>query len=300
MELRQIRYTLTVARERSFTGASRRLNIAQSAISEQVKLLEQIVGFEIFYCTGRGVELTDRGRRFLREAERVENDVMNLAEAARRLRGVGVQTVTLGLASGLAAQFLPVLLSPDVVPAQVQLEIRTAPTRVLFEQLQEDRIDIGISAEVPHDRIPAGLIVTRLTDLNLVIIAHPDHPLARKGAPVDPGMLANEAIIMSETSLGYGEIVADIFADVGIRPRIRAIIDNVETMKIAVQAGLGLAVIPSGAADAEMRLGLLSMLPLRPMRLLTINAYRSRTAVSGRKAAILGRIVDEIEQCQWT
>ena len=59
MELRQIRYVLAVAKEGSFTRASQRLNVSQSAISEQVKLLEGRLGFPLLVRTGRGAEMTD-------------------------------------------------------------------------------------------------------------------------------------------------------------------------------------------------------------------------------------------------
>jgi len=70
MDVRQIRYALTVAKERGFTKAAQQLSISQSAVSEQVKLLEADIGFALFLRTGRGVELTERGRTFLAEATR--------------------------------------------------------------------------------------------------------------------------------------------------------------------------------------------------------------------------------------
>ena len=84
MDFRQIRYALSVAKERSFTGAAKRLNISQSAVSEQVHLLEQEIGFSLFRRTPRGIELTERGRTFLYEAERVVGDVLSLSDTARR------------------------------------------------------------------------------------------------------------------------------------------------------------------------------------------------------------------------
>src|SRR5690242_9716221 len=62
MEFRQIRYALAVAKERSFTKAATRMSISQSAVSEQVKLLEDRIGFSLFRRTGRGIEPTERGR----------------------------------------------------------------------------------------------------------------------------------------------------------------------------------------------------------------------------------------------
>ena len=87
MEFRQIRYALAVAKERSFTKAAGRLRISQSAVSEQVKLLEERVGFSLFRRTGRGIEPTERGRMFLYEAERVVTDLMNLSDVARSAFG---------------------------------------------------------------------------------------------------------------------------------------------------------------------------------------------------------------------
>ena len=58
MDFRQLRYALSVSKERSFTKAAKRLNISQSAVSEQVKLLEDEIGFPLFRRTPRGIEVT--------------------------------------------------------------------------------------------------------------------------------------------------------------------------------------------------------------------------------------------------
>ena len=117
MEFRQIRYALAVAKERSFTKAAARLNISQSAVSEQVKLLEGSISFSLFRRTGRGIEPTERGRMFLYEAERVLSDLMNLSDVARRLSGAGVETLVMGIGSGLAPVLLPHILPEGGLPA---------------------------------------------------------------------------------------------------------------------------------------------------------------------------------------
>ena len=82
MDIRHIRYALSVAKERSFTEAASRLNISQSAISEQVRALEQEIGFPLFRRIGRGIEITERGRTFVYEAERVMGDLLSRSETA--------------------------------------------------------------------------------------------------------------------------------------------------------------------------------------------------------------------------
>lgn len=295
MEFRQIRYALAVARERSFTKAAIRLNISQSAVSEQVKSLEGSIGFALFRRTGRGIEPTERGRMFLYEAERVVGDLMNLGDVARRLSGVGVETMIMGIGSGLAPILLPRILRAGALPNNLHLEVKTAPTRVIFDDLHDERIDLGIAAEVSADRVPSGLNGTPLFRLDMVLIMPPAHALATNKGAVDVGLLAHEPIIMNELSIGYGQIVGTMFNDLGIRPRIRAIVDNVETIKVMVQAGAGIAIIPSGAADLEASSGLLESRPISPTKPITIYAYRSRQGLTRRKEMLADKLLGPVK-----
>ena len=294
IEFRQIRYALAVAKERSFTKAAARLSISQSAVSEQVKLLEGRIGFDLFRRTGRGIEATERGRMFLYEGERVVSDLMNLSDVARRLSGVGVEALIIGIGSGLAPILLPRMFPRDSFPSNLHLEIKTAPTRVIFDDLHDERLDLGIVAEVATDRVPSGLIGTPLFDLDMVLILPPRHKLAAKKGAIDIALLMEEPIIMNELSIGYGQIVNMMFNDLGIRPRIRAIVDNVETIKVMVQTGAGIAVIPSGAADMESKLGLLELRAISPARPIAIQAYRSHRGLPRRKELLVDKLLEPI------
>jgi DNA-binding transcriptional LysR family regulator len=291
MEFRQIRYALAVAKERSFTKAATRMRISQSAVSEQVKLLENRIGFSLFRRTGRGIEPTERGRMFLYEAERVATDLMNLSDVARRLSGVGVEALSIGIGSGLATILLPRMFPNNTFPSNLHLEIKTAPTRVIFDDLHDERLDVGIVTEVAPDRVPSGLIGVPLFDIDMVLIMPSNHKLADRKGAIDIALLMEEPIIMNELSIGYGQIVSTMFNDLGIRPRIRAVVDNVETIKVMVQTGAGVAVIPAGAADGEVKLGLLAMRPLTQSRCVVINAYRSRQALSRRKEVLVQQMI---------
>lgn len=292
VEFRQIRYALAVAKDRSFTKAAERLNISQSAVSEQVKLLEAEIGFDLFRRTGRGIESTERGRMFLYEAERVASDVLGLTDIARRLSGVGVDTLMLGIGSGLAPILLPRLFPRDNPRANLHLEIKTAPTRVIFDELHNERMDIGIIADVGPDRVPSGLSSTPLFDLDIMLILPPDHKLASHPGPIEIGLLVDEPMIMNELSIGYGEIVGNMFNDLGLRPRIKAVVDNVETIKVMVQTGLGIALIPAGAADLEAKAGLLALRATVPSRSLSIHVYRAARSLSRRKELLLTQLLE--------
>ena len=291
MEFRQIRYALSVAKERSFTKAAARLNISQSAVSEQVKLLEAEIGFPLFRRTGRGIELSERGRTFLYEAERVVGDVLSLTDVARRLRGAPSDTPILGMGSGMAQIFMPRLFRhiAQTLPG-VRLEVLTAPTKSIFNDLHEERIDLGIAIESDPERVPTGLISERLAEAEMVLIFHPKHPLAGARRPVEAGRLVAEPIIMSELTVGYGQVVTQMFTDLGARPNILAIADNVETMKVIVQAGQGLAVVPRPCVENEVALGVLKAVPLAPKRQVAFNLFRRRQPMSRRKEDTMTRL----------
>ena len=291
MDVRQIRYALTVAKERGFTKAAQRLKISQSAVSEQVKLLEEDIGFDLFLRTGRGVELTGRGRTFLAEAERVTSELLNLSDVASRLKGGG-ETLRIGMGSGLASSLLPKLFAAGNLPANLLLEIRTAPTRVIFDELHAERLDIGVAVEVSPDRALSGLTVQHLYELEMVAIAPPGMTLPMARGHVDLARLGNTPLIMNELSVGYGYLVTSLLHDLGVRPRVCAIVDNVETIKMMVRAGLGTAIVPGAATEDETRHKLLQVLPILPACKANINAYTSRQALSRRKASLIRRLLE--------
>jgi DNA-binding transcriptional LysR family regulator len=288
LDFRQLRYALSVYKERSFTKAAKRLNISQSAVSEQVKLLEEEIGFELFRRTSRGIESTDRGRTFLYESERVMGDLLSLSDTARRLRGSLLDTVKIGMGSGMAQIFIPRMFTDleNNLPG-VRLEILTAPTKNIFNELHEEKIDAGIAIESDPDRLPAGLVFDRLIDAEMVLITHPKHALARSKQPVDIGRLVAEPIIMSELTVGYGQVVLSLFTDLGIKPNVLAVVDNIETIKMIVQSEGGIAIVPRACAENEVTLGLLKALSIAPARNVSFSLFRRREPMSRRKEAAL-------------
>ncbi len=291
MDFRQLRYALSVSKERSFTKAAKRLNISQSAVSEQVKLLEEEIGFELFRRTSRGIEATDRGRTFLYEAERVMGDLLSLSDTARRLRGELSDTLTIGIGSGMAQIFIPRMFADlkNDLPG-VRLELLTAPTKNIFNELHEEKIDAGIAIESDPDRLPTGLIFDRLIDVEMALITHPKHALVRLKQPVDIGRLLAEPFIMSELTVGYGQVVLSLFTDLGIKPNILSVVDNIETIKMIVQSGSGIAIVPRACAENEVTLGLLKALSIAPARNVALSLFRRREPMSRRKEVALLRL----------
>ena len=192
------------------------------------------------------------------------------------------------MGSGMAQIFIPRIfadLKTDL--PGVRLEIQTAPTRNIFSELHEEKIDAGIAIESDPDRLPAGLVFDRLIDAEMALITPPKHPLARSKQPVDIGRLIAEPFIMSELTVGYGLVVSSLFTDLGTRPNVLAVVDNIETMKMIVQSGGGIAIVPRACAENEVALGVLKALSIAPARNVAFSLFRRREPMSRRKEAAL-------------
>lgn len=263
MNDRQLRYALAVWRDRSFSRAAEQLNVSQSSISMQVKLLEDELGFQLFERTGQGVEATTTGRSFLKQAEHVIVAMLGLADVADNLRGGQVGTLALGLSSGIASQVLPPLTGLLAsIRTKLRMEIVTAPTRRIQRLTNERRLDLGLVVETGNRGLPAGLVGEQISQMILGLATRPNHPFRARTTPVDIEDIAGEPIIMNELGVGYGEIVLSMFSDRGLKPRVAAVVDNIDTMKVLVASGLGIAIMPTLCIKNEVELGQLSSCPL--------------------------------------
>jgi DNA-binding transcriptional LysR family regulator len=263
MNDRQLRYALAVWRDRSFSRAAEQLNVSQSSISMQVKLLEDELGFQLFERTGQGIEATTIGRSFLKQAEHVIVAMLGLADVADNLRGGQAGSLAMGLSSGIAWQVLPPLTGLLAeVRKKLRIEIVTAPTRRIQELINQRRLDMGLFVETGNRGLPAGLVGEQISRIVLGLATPSNHPLGRRGTPIDIEDVAGELIVMNELAVGYGEIVLSMFSDRGLKPKVAAIVDNIDTMKVLVASGFGVAIIPMMCIQNELRLGQLLSCPL--------------------------------------
>jgi DNA-binding transcriptional LysR family regulator len=99
---------------------------------------------------------------------------------------------------------------------------------------------------------------------------------------------------MSELTVGYGQVVQSMFADAGFRPNIVAIADNIETMKVIVQTGAGIALVPRASVSNEIALGVIRALTVTPGRVVSFGLFRRRHPLSRHKEEALASIRDRL------
>ncbi|WP_282793452.1 LysR family transcriptional regulator [Streptomyces sp. CC224B] len=144
MELRQLRYFLTVAEELHFGRAAERLHIAQSAVSQQLRRLERELGAELFTRTTRVVRLTEAGDRLLPYAREMLALQARAREAVDELRAERAATVRLGTSAGLGARLDAVLTAFGRHAAPAQVELVTGGIEQRLAQVRAGDLDAAL------------------------------------------------------------------------------------------------------------------------------------------------------------
>jgi len=131
------------------------------------------------------------------------------------------------------------------------------------------------------DRI-AESTADAVRDCDLVLLAAPSHAIAATAGPVDLAAISEHPFIANETRIGYGRLVMAMFAAQVLSPNIVADCDNLESLKLMVASGAGVAVIPRIAAEREIAAGELVALPLRPRRRVALLLIRRHETMPPR------------------
>jgi len=266
MELRHIRYFLAVARLQHFRKAAAELNLAQPALSRQIKDLESELGVVLLDRDRRSVQLTDAGSRFLRHAERILQDVRSAEEEMLALRGVVQGRVVVGEGIGLGG------LNPATMLASfrarypgVQVSLREETTPFLLEWLRTGEIDLAfIDLTRTKGLAPPGFEAEPLASADLMVVVGAGHRLAQRSR-VALKDLADEPFVMFKAGSVIRELVETAAARTGYTPNCSFETNDRASVRDLISGGLGLSIAPPWLFPAAE--GGLKLVQLNPPRI---------------------------------
>ncbi|MEP6733327.1 MAG: LysR family transcriptional regulator [bacterium] len=264
LNLQHLRVFASVAQHRGFSRAASVLRLSQPAVSKSVRELERAVGSPLFERGGRAPLLTEAGAILFARARELFAVERSAEEELRVLRGLEGGVLRIGASTTVITYLLPAYLArfraahPDVV-----LRVASANTRDIARGLVERRIDVALVEGPVND---ARIEVVPWRDDELVVIAHPGHPLAARRR-VTLTDLAAEPFIVRERGSGTRTVAESVLAEHGVRVTIAMQLASTEAIKQAVAAGLGLAIVSRSAIDDQLALGRIAMIPLRGVSL---------------------------------
>jgi DNA-binding transcriptional LysR family regulator len=256
--IRQLQMFIAAAEAQSFARAASVLHVSPAAVSFQIKQLEDMSGFSLFERIGKRAVLTDAGEALLGYARVVLQALTDADQALMSLRGVVGGRVTLGAVS-TAKYIVPHVLArfQGTYPG-IAINLRFGNRLQIAEALDRGEIDLAVMGQPEDD---ADVLATEFAAHPSVIIAAPDHRLA--AAPsLRVTDIAGERLITREDGSGTRRLMEQACLAAGVVPRIGMTTDSNETIKQAVMAGMGIAVISRHTIGLELALGLMRLLPV--------------------------------------
>lgn len=289
MELRHLRYFVAVAEELHFGRAARRLHVVQSAVSQQVQKLEQEVGVELLSRSRRRVSLTEPGRAFFEQAQRILSDADDAVVIARRAAAGETGRLRVGYVDGAVYLRLPEILRRyrERHP-EVTLRIMELSRGAQREALRRGRLDVGLFA-LPEEHTDLDSERVAVTPL---VAALPDsHPLGHRRS-LRLQELKGEPWILFPRRVGsyYLELVLAACAAAGFSPNIVQEAGQLNTLAALAGAGLGVTLLPRSVAERQnagiVALPLAGDPPLLPLHVVWRRGRLSSTAERFLEAAV--------------
>ncbi|UCZ86324.1 LysR family transcriptional regulator [Pseudomonas sp. L5B5] len=246
LDLRRLRYFLTVAEELHFGRAALRLHLAQPPLTRQISALETELGFRLFDRTSRSVSLTAQGQHFLPYARAVLEQVERAQTMATKLAAGSAGQLAVGYASSIA---LSELFSQAIQAfaqrfPEVQLTLVEGASASQWAQIADGRIDIGLSRMQPPDDWQE-IHTLSLGDEPLVAALASDSPLAAQ-AQVTLAELSEYPLILFPTGYGSGlnEAIEQLYRGHGLPLRPGPSGRQITSIIALVAAGQGIALVP--------------------------------------------------------
>jgi DNA-binding transcriptional LysR family regulator len=255
MELRHLRYFVKVAAELHFGRAAEALGISQPPLSQQIRLLEQELGVQLFERSSRKVRLTTAGRLFLEEARTILAQADHAVRITQRAAAGEIGELTIGLSAST-------LYVPKVADAISAFHDRYPDVHLVFKELSIDAqreavdggaLDIGFVRSRATPLLPDDVIGECIATDRMYAAMRKGHRLSSSDAPLDVEAIADEPMVHYPYDReGFLEDLHHLFGSVGRRPRLVQETHEMSTLLGLVSAGFGISVLPGSLRRLEV------------------------------------------------
>ena len=245
MNIKQIQYFISVAEHLNFTKAAKENYLSQTAISQQIKNLEDNLGFKLFIRNKHSVKLTPSGDVFFIESKSLIETLNNAVNKASLASFGYIGTITIGFLEGYENILLPKLISnfKDKYP-KISLNIIRGNIDELYKKLQNNLIDFVFGYDFAIDSYP--LIKSKVvSSCPLCVVVYAGHKFSYKNS-INRNELSNEDFIFIDRTISpfaFDSIIS-AFVSFGFSPNIKHTVDSIETSLLMVKSKLGITILP--------------------------------------------------------
>jgi DNA-binding transcriptional LysR family regulator len=292
LSLKQLQAVASIARCGTITGAARELHVTPAALTARLKQLEDEVGLLLFDRTSSGLRVTDAGREVLWAIDSITVVLDACAEKLQGLKGVGAGRVSVAVVS-TAKYFAPSIISGFVREHPgVEISLKVGNRNDTIEALRGYAVDLAIMGRPPRD---FPIEAEAFGEHPLVVIAPPNHRLVgRRGLTRED--LADEAFLVREYGSGTRTVFEEFMTGLVIkRARLGIEAGSNETIKQAVMAGLGVALISGHTVASEVEDGRIAILDVEglPIRREWFAVRRSEKVLGPAATSFWAYVVEQ-------
>jgi DNA-binding transcriptional LysR family regulator len=244
IELRHLRYFVAVAEELHFGRAALRLNLAQPPLSQQIRKLEELLGYPLFIRTSRSVSLTNAGEALLQRARRMLRNVQRDIDEIRSIGHGDVGSLHVGFVGSAMLTMLPrIFRAYGEAHPRVKLHLHESFTAMVTEGLENGSLDAGILRD--GDPVEGFEVVTIFTE-PFVAVVPVTHPCAKQKS-ISVASLRNDPFVYYPRTAGARayEKPLTLCEEHGFRPQIVQEASHWLSILRLVGAGLGVTLAPA-------------------------------------------------------
>jgi DNA-binding transcriptional LysR family regulator len=248
MDLRQLKYLVALAEERNFTRAAASVHVAQPALSQQIRKLEDELGLALVERTTRRMSLTAAGELLVVRARRILAELESAETELQALRGMYAGHVTIGTMHTMGPVDLSLVLAlfAERHPA-VDFTVCEQSSGEMAEMLRVDELDLAFLS-VTERMESHGLGLHQLVSEELVVVLSREHRLGKR-RQVRMAELADEPFVSFREGARLRELLVSASHGAGFEPRVTIESNESQRIRRLVARGLGVAILPR--SDAE-------------------------------------------------
>ncbi len=264
MDVRDLQVFLSVAKHLNYTRAAEEVNLSQPSVSVRMRQLERDLGSKLFEQLGKKTALTEAGQLLLPYASRVIAAMDDARHAIDELQGLERGSLRIGASTTPGMYLIPRTLAhfKQRYP-KIDVHLAVKDTRQIEEGVIRNEFDFGfVGGHLAGDEVD---VLPWITD-ELKLIVPLGHRLAGK-KNVKPQDLANEKFVLREEGSATRVVVAAHLRKLRIEPEAVMEIENPESVKKAVQSGLGIAFISAFAVEIELKAKTLVAVDIQNLRI---------------------------------
>jgi len=253
MNYHHLRYFWAVAHEGNLTRTAERLNLTQSALSVQIRKLEERLGHALFERRGRQLHLTEAGRIALDHADSIFATGDELIGTLRNTGAVR-QALRVGALATLSRNFQLAFLRPILGRGDIELILRSGSVAELLRSLEALSLDVVLINHAPARDALTPLVAHRLAEQSISLVG--TRTRLRKKSTLAERIRAHPMILPTRDSSVRTSF--DAMTDrLGVRPQIAAEVEDMAMMRLLAREDIGLAVLPPIVVKDEIAAGLL-------------------------------------------